>query len=119
MFETEEDKFLYLVGCALNGTAAAQADIPKITRQAYGIAEEMLVLIHKLKQTNDYEPSANGSAGSHVGGKGAKEDKADNNVRVADLGKTEKPALPHDPGKVEELSKTQDKGWNYTPWGKT
>ena len=66
MFDSDEDKLIYLAGCALTGTASAPADIGKITKQAYGIAEEMLTLINKLKQTPEQsipgQPAAAASA---------------------------------------------------------
>jgi len=173
MFQTDEDKFLYLVGCALNGTAAAPADICKITRQAYGIAEEMLVLINKLKQTAEYRKDA----ADHTSSNDGEADKISNSANVEepktkhltdsnDLKnlkdvkdvKNLKPSTPksdladktvkttvlpmptlkkaanllnssvaaakedislEEQLIVEELAKTYDKGWNYTPWGKS
>lgn len=143
MFQTDEDKFLYLVGCALNGTAAAPADISQITRQAYGIAEEMLVLINKLKQTAEYRKEA----ADHTSSIDGETDKISDNAGI------EEPKTKHLTAKVtvlptptlkkaanllnssvaaaredaalqeqlivEELAKTYDKGWNYTPWGKS
>jgi hypothetical protein len=138
MFQTDEDKFLYLVGCALNGTAAAPADISKITRQAYGIAEEMLVLINKLKQTAEYRKQA----ADHTSSNDGEADKISNSASIEEP-KTKHLTLPTPTLKkaanvlnssvaaasedisleeqliVEELAKAYDKGWNYTPWGKS
>jgi hypothetical protein len=133
MFESEEDKFLYLVGCALNGSAAAPSDISKITRQAYGIAEEMLILINKLKPSVDCTSAV--STGASTG-------KEEREVSVSEPASPVKsPVLPafinkaatanagagvalrdalllKEPIKLDDLA-SHDKGWNYTPWGKS
>jgi hypothetical protein len=185
MFDTDQDKFLYLVGCALNGTAAVPADITKITKQAYGIAEEMLILINKLKETADCVPSIgvhavsrekleSGGSQAARAGKDSKDfkdskdtgdctdfpdspdspDSTDSKPRHAKeitgelpakapepVKPLKTPALPafinkaanlhagasaaardvlalKEPVKLDDLS-SHDKGWNYTPWGKS
>jgi hypothetical protein len=185
MFDTDQDKFLYLVGCALNGTAAVPADITKITKQAYGIAEEMLILINKLKETADCVPSIgvhavsrekleSGGSQTARAGKDSKDfkdskdtgdstdfadspdspDSTDSKPRHAKeitgelpakapepVKPLKTPALPafinkaanlhagasaaardvlalKEPVKLDDLS-SHDKGWNYTPWGKS
>jgi hypothetical protein len=167
MFETEEDKFLYLVGCALNGTAASSADIPKLTKQAFGIAEAMLSLINESKQSADCAPLSfvHGASQQKLEGKVSRDLKDSKYFKDSKDSKDTKSrdvkAITGDlPGKAPELAKplkstvlpvfmnkaanlhagagaaakdalalkepiklddlaSHDKGWNYTPWGKS
>jgi hypothetical protein len=130
MFETDEDKFFYLVGCALNGTATAQADIPRLTKQAYGIAEEMLSLINKLKMNSkESKPKDASEITAELPGKAPEPVKPlktptlpafiNKAVTLQSGASAAIDALGlKEPIKLDDLA-SHDKGWNYTPWGKS